>query len=273
MTQQGQVFPLTGQSRDGMRRWAYRYRVGGRGSRRVQRGGFASEQASAEALDRVLEQLRPEQGLVESPTLTDFVEVYLAQHDGEPETTEKLLAARKGGARLRRASAQPASLADDCGLADDDPARASVRGDAGAPPGARPRGQLGTARRQPSQLGVENPQRRYTEKPPFESWEELYALAGRLGARYGPMVLFAAATGLRPGGMPRARAQRHRSRGPGRLRPPHLQKRPHQDTQDQGERARGSLAGDRPLRPRRAIAQSALPALVSVRAWRLPRPA
>jgi integrase len=51
----------------------------------------------------------------------------------------------------------------------------------------------------PAKLGVENPQRRYTEKRPFDSWDELYALAGALGARYGPMTLFAAATGLRPG--------------------------------------------------------------------------
>lgn len=35
----------------------------------------------------------------------------------------------------------------------------------------------------PAKLGVENPQRRYTEKRPFESWDELYALAGRLGPR------------------------------------------------------------------------------------------
>jgi hypothetical protein len=89
MAQQGQVFPLAGQGRDGMR-WAYRYRVGGRGSRRVQCGGFASEQAAAEALERALERLRREQGLVESPTLAEFVDVYLAQHEGEPETTEKL---------------------------------------------------------------------------------------------------------------------------------------------------------------------------------------
>ena len=68
MAQQGQVFPLAGQGRDGTS-WAYRYRVGGRGLRRVQRGGFASEHAAAEALERVLEQLRREQGLVESPTL------------------------------------------------------------------------------------------------------------------------------------------------------------------------------------------------------------
>jgi hypothetical protein len=89
MAQQGQVFPLAGQGRDGTR-WAYRYRVGGRGSRRVQRGGFASEQAAVEALERALEQLRREQGLVESPTLIEFVDLYLAQHEGEPETTAKL---------------------------------------------------------------------------------------------------------------------------------------------------------------------------------------
>lgn len=51
MAQQGQVFRLAGQGRDGTR-WAYRYRVGGRGSKRVQRGGFESEQAAAEALER-----------------------------------------------------------------------------------------------------------------------------------------------------------------------------------------------------------------------------
>jgi hypothetical protein len=61
MAQQGQVFPLAGQGGEGSR-WAYRYRIGGRGSKRVQRGGFASEQAAAEALERKLERLRREQG-------------------------------------------------------------------------------------------------------------------------------------------------------------------------------------------------------------------
>jgi hypothetical protein len=56
----------------------------------VQRGGFASEHAAAEALERTLEQLGREQGLLEVPTLAEFVQVYLAQHEGEPETTEKL---------------------------------------------------------------------------------------------------------------------------------------------------------------------------------------
>jgi hypothetical protein len=89
MAQRGQVFPLAGRGSD-RTRWAYRYRVGGRDSKRIQRGGFESERAAAEALERVLEQLRREQGLVESPTLAEFVDLYLGQHEGEPETVEKL---------------------------------------------------------------------------------------------------------------------------------------------------------------------------------------
>jgi integrase len=51
----------------------------------------------------------------------------------------------------------------------------------------------------PAKLGVENLQRRYTEKRPFESWDELQAFAATLGPRHGTLVIFAAATGLRPG--------------------------------------------------------------------------
>jgi integrase len=199
MAQQGQVFPLAGERQDG-RLWAYRYRVGGRGSRRVQRGGFASEEAAVEALERALEQLRREQGLVESPTLSEFVEVYLAQHEGEPETTEKLRwllakAVRAFGERRLSELRSPAIAAW----------RMTI------PPGHR--FEATQALRQvlaravswglldvnPAKLGVENRQRRYTEKRPFDSWDELYALVDKRGPRHGPMVLFAAATGLRPG--------------------------------------------------------------------------
>src|SRR5437773_6689501 len=51
----------------------------------------------------------------------------------------------------------------------------------------------------PAMQGVDNPHRRRTEKRPFESWEQLDALAARLGSRLGAMVVFAAATGMRPG--------------------------------------------------------------------------
>jgi hypothetical protein len=39
---------------------------------------------------------------------------------------------------------------------------------------------------------------RSKEKRPFESWQQLEAVADRLGPIYGPMIVFAAATGLRP---------------------------------------------------------------------------
>jgi hypothetical protein len=113
MVQQGQVFKLG--SHNGEPRWAYRYRIGGRGSTRVRRGGFATEQAAVEALERALERLRREQGLVETPTLREFVDVYLAQHGGEPETVEKLRwllakAVREFGDR-RLGQLRPAAIA------------------------------------------------------------------------------------------------------------------------------------------------------------------
>jgi|SRR5579862_8983209 len=79
--QNGQVFLLKATGNGGPS-WAYRYRLGGRGARRVQRGGFGSEQAALEALERALTRFRREQGLVEAPTLAELVDFYLSQHDG-----------------------------------------------------------------------------------------------------------------------------------------------------------------------------------------------
>lgn len=183
--QQGQVFPLNSSDGD-VTRWAYRYRTGGRGSKRVQRGGFATEQAAVEALERALERLRRERGLVETPTLREFVDVYLAQHGGEPETVEKLawLLAKSvavfGDHRLSQlrspdiaawrmtvpyghrfeatqALRQVLNRAVEWALIDSNPAK----------------------------NGVDNPQRRRVEKRPFESWNELEKVAGKLGGRYG----------------------------------------------------------------------------------------
>jgi integrase len=199
MAQQGQVFPLAGQEKDGTRS-AYRYRVGGRGSKRVQRGGFASEQAAAEALERELEQLRRERGLVEPPTLAEFVEVYLAQHEGEPETTAKLRwllqkAVRAFGETRLSELRSPAIAAWRMTI----PSGHRFEATQALRQVLARAVSWGLLDVNPANLGVENPQRRYTEKRPFDSWDELYALADRLGPRHGPMVLFAAATGLRPG--------------------------------------------------------------------------
>jgi hypothetical protein len=90
MVQQGQTFELTRCGSDGRALWAYRYRIGGRDSKRVQCGGFASEQDAQDALNRELERVRREQRIARRLTLTDLVDVYLAQHDVQPVTIEKL---------------------------------------------------------------------------------------------------------------------------------------------------------------------------------------
>ena len=78
MVQQGQIFQLTRRGRDGEGLWAFRYRTGGRDSKRVQRGGFASEQDARDALERELERLRRERRISRSLTLAELVETYLA---------------------------------------------------------------------------------------------------------------------------------------------------------------------------------------------------
>ena len=198
--QQGQVFELKKRAVDGSPVWAYRYRTDGPGSRRLQRGGFSSERDAAEALERALEHLRRQKGVGSTLTLRELVEEYLAQHDAEPETIDKLSwlltkALRAfGGRRLPELRSQEIAAW-----------RMTI------PPGHR--FEATQALRQmlaravvwgmidsnPAKQGVDNPQRRRTEKRPFESWAQLDELAARLGPRYGPPVLFAAATGLRPG--------------------------------------------------------------------------
>ena len=58
MVQQGQVLQMKSTAADGSALWGYRYRVGGRDSRRVQRSGFRSERDATEALERAIERLR-----------------------------------------------------------------------------------------------------------------------------------------------------------------------------------------------------------------------
>src|SRR6266540_2746483 len=200
MKQQGQVFELKTRSNGGETVWAYRYRIAGRDSRRLQRGGFKSERAAREALERALARLRREQGLVEAPRLRELVDLYLAQHGGEPETVAKLRwlltkAVRAFGHR-RINQIRPAEIAT---------WRMNIAGGHRFEATQALRQVLGRAVSwglidvNPAKQGIDNPQRRYTEKQPFESWAELEALAAELGPHYGPLVLFAAATGLRPG--------------------------------------------------------------------------
>src|SRR5919197_1769788 len=199
MVQQGQTFELTRRAADGEPLWAYRYRTGGRDSKRVQRGGFASELDARDALERELERLRRERRIARRLTLAELVEVYLAQHDVQPVTIEKLryllskATAVFGDRRIGELTAQ--EIAE---------WRMTLS------PGYR--FEATQALRQvlqravawgmidvnPAKVGVDNPTRRRREQHPFESWAELEAIPSAFGPRYGPMILFAAATGLRP---------------------------------------------------------------------------
>jgi integrase len=199
MIQQGQVFKLKRQSRDGQPLWAYRYRVAGRGSRRVQRGGFTSEQDAAAGLERELERVRRERRIPRSLTLAELVDTYLAQHDVQRVTIKKLrwLLSKAivafGDRRVGELSSQEIAAW-----------RMTLS------PGHRFEATQalrqvlhravawGMIESNPAKLGVDNPTPRRKEQRPFESWAELDALADAIGPRYGPMIVFAAATGLRP---------------------------------------------------------------------------
>jgi integrase len=199
MSQQGQIFRMKRTGRDGEPLWAYRYRLGGRGSKRLQRGGFASEPDAAHALARELERVRRERRVSRSLTLAELVEIYLAQHDVEPVTIAKLrwllakAVAAFGGrsvADIRseeiaawRIALSPGYRFDATQALRQVLARAVV---------------WGMIDVNPAKLGVDNPSPRRREQRPFESWAELDALAANLSPRYRPMVIFGAATGLRP---------------------------------------------------------------------------
>ena len=198
--QRGQVFEQASRSAGDTPLWGYRYRMAGRASRRVQVGGYPSETAARAALERALEQARREQGLDGPITGAELAATYLAQHDAEPVTI----------AKLRWLLTKSVTAFGDRPIT-------TLRGAEIAawrmtlPVGHR--FEATQALRQvleravawnmlttnPARVGVTNPQRRPREQRPFETWDELERVARQLGPRTGPLVLFAAATGLRPG--------------------------------------------------------------------------
>jgi integrase len=165
----------------------------------VQRGGFTSERDAAEALERELERLRRERRVSRSLSLAELVEVYLAQHDVEQVTIEKLRwllgkAVAVFGERpvgelcseeiaAWRIALSPGYRFDATQALRQVLARAVV---------------WGMIDVNPAKLGVDNPSPRRREQRPFESWAELDAVAANLSPRYRPMVILAAASGLRP---------------------------------------------------------------------------
>ena len=166
----------------------------------MQRGGFVSEHDASESLERALERARRSNGTGSTLTLAALVDEYLAQHDAQPETIEKLRWLLSKA--LREFGDQPLGQLRSQEIA---AWRMTI------PAGHRfeatqaLRQVLGRAVEwrmidvNPAKHGVNNPQRRRTEKRPFESWAHLAEVASRLGERERALVIFAAATGLRPG--------------------------------------------------------------------------
>jgi hypothetical protein len=68
---------------------AYRYRLLGRGLKRIQVGGFATRTDAERALRTALDRLRPG-GRAATLTLAEFVQEYLQAHPGLPVTLSKL---------------------------------------------------------------------------------------------------------------------------------------------------------------------------------------
>jgi integrase len=197
MIQQGQVFKLKAKGADGEPLWAYRYRVAGRGSARRQLGGFSTKAEAQRALQNRLARLVPGRRAA-TLTLCEWVEEYLDGHQGERVTIAKLrwllgkATAALGEVRLAELSPEQV-----CAW------RLTV------PEGHR--FEATQALRQALNRAVAwklieenpakrvpNPGRRCREQRPFDSWAQLRSVAGRLGPSFGPMVVFAAATGLRP---------------------------------------------------------------------------
>ena len=199
MVQQGQTIELTRRGADGKSLWAYRYRTGGRDSKRVQRGGFASEQDARDALERELERVRRERRITRRLTLAELVDTYLAQDDVQPVTIEKLryllskaitlFGDRKIGELTSQEIAEWRMSVSPGYRFEATQALRQVLHRAVA---------WGMIDINPAKVGVDNPVRRRKEQHPFEFRAELEALAAAIGPRYGPMILFAAATGLRP---------------------------------------------------------------------------
>jgi integrase len=194
MAQHGQVLKLRSCRSDGKARWAYRYRVNGSCSKRPQVGGFATREEAERALKRELARFRPGREI----TLTELVEEYLRIHQAAPSTLEKLrwLLSKATAAfgdrpitelRSEEICAWRGTLPDGHRFEATQALRQVLN--------AAAAWELIDAN--PARRGVPNPLRRFPEKRPFESWEQVDAVAAQLDAVTGPMVVFGAATGLR----------------------------------------------------------------------------
>jgi len=189
--QRGQVYKLGGGS------WAYRCRDASGQRRQV--GGFRTKGDARDALDAalVLAQGGPRAAERRAWTLAQLVDAYLAQHQvsDHRKTTLRWL--------LRKAT----------DVFGDMLVRDLLPEELGRWAASIPEGHRFEATQALKQVlraavawdvldrdlasGMKNPQPRRAEVQPFASWDEVEAVAVELGP-WGPLVTFAAATGLRP---------------------------------------------------------------------------
>jgi integrase len=195
MAQHGQVLKLRARRPDGKAVWTYRYRVNGSRSKRPQVGGFATRAVAERALRRALDRLRPDRQM----TLAELVEEYLPVHQAAPSTIEKLrwllAKATAGFGEVRLVDLRADEICYwRCTLPDGHrfEATQALR----QVLNAAVAWQLLDVN--PARRGVANPARRFPETRPFESWDDIRSVAAQLGRLTGPMVVFGAATGLRP---------------------------------------------------------------------------
>jgi integrase len=175
--------------------WAIRYRDG-RGVRR-QRGGFRTKAEAKQVLDDELRKARL--GAVYRPeiALRELVDVFLEQYQGAPASKD----------RLDQYLGKATSFFGDEPIGSLD-ALAVARWRASLPETMRHgahtslRQVLGVAVRwqwidRNVAADVPNPRHAREEFTPFESWEEVDALARELGS-FGPLAIFCVGTGVRP---------------------------------------------------------------------------
>jgi integrase len=175
--------------------WAIRYRDG-RGVRR-QRGGYRTKAEAKEVLDDELRKARLGPLYQPDVTLGELVEVFLEQYDAAPSSKERL------GLQLAKATARFGD--EPIGSLD---ALAVARWRAGLPVTMRHgahralRQVLAAAVRwrwieRNVAVEVKNPLHARAEFTPFDTWEEVDAVARELGP-FGPLAIFCVGTGVRP---------------------------------------------------------------------------
>lgn len=215
--QRGQVFKLPGGS------WAIRYYQNGR---RKQRGGFQTKSEAGLALASALRRSRLGPDALERQdwTVQELVDRYMAQHQAAPATLARLRS------MLRKATDTFGDIA----------VRDLLPDEIGAWRMQIPEGHRHDATQAFRQVlnaavkwrvipesparHVRNPLPKREEIRPFETWADVEAVANELGP-VGAVVIFAAATGLRPEEWLATRGARRRPGRTGRHRPPCLLRR------------------------------------------------